>query len=145
MSEEARTAPKSNGSLPEVPWLAPAENPWGVAVLDVRPVTLTMCSASLDPRCATNAISYGQDDGTGFVGQKPPIQRAVKSDIRFRKDRFLADGVLFIPGEMEHKWAIYFHGGRVLFIRSWLRTVFATAEVEQSGDEVRITSLQGDL
>ena len=28
----------SSAQLPEVPWLAPAENPWGVPVLDVRPV-----------------------------------------------------------------------------------------------------------
>ena len=102
-----------------------------------------MLSVTRDPQCATNAISYGQDDGTGFIDRTPPVQRTVTTDLRFRRDQLLADGALFIPTEMEHKWAIYFHRGRILFIRSWLRTVCATANVEQSGDEVHITSLQG--
>jgi hypothetical protein len=129
--------------MSDIKWIEPAENPWGVPVLDVRPVTLTMLSASHDPRCAKNAISYGQDDGACFIDQKPPIQRTVNTSIQFRRDRLLADGALFVPREMEHKWAIYFRQNRIIFIRSWLRTVFATAEVEQSGDEVRIVSLQG--
>ena len=126
-----------------VKWVEAADNPWGVRVLDVRQVTLGLISTSKDPMCAHNAGSYGQDDGTGFAGQRPAIQRTVQTGLCFRKDRLLADGALFIPRTMEHKWAIYFHQGRILFIRSWLRTVVATAEVEQSGEEVRVTTFQG--
>ena len=120
----------------KVKWVEAADNPWGVRVLDVRQVTLGMLSSSRDPLCATNAVSYGQDDGTGFIGQTPPNQRTIDTNLRFRRDRLLADGALFIPNTMEHKWAIYFHQGRILFIRSWLRAVVAKATVDQSGDEV---------
>src|SRR5688572_28869153 len=61
--------------LPTVAWVRAADNPWGVDVLDVRPVTLTMMSVSSDPTCAENAISYGQDDGRGFAGVEPEVSR----------------------------------------------------------------------
>ena len=44
---------------------------------------------------------------------------------------------------MEHKWAIYFHKGQFLFLRSWLRQVYVIAESEQSGDEVRVVAVRG--
>jgi hypothetical protein len=53
---------------------------------------------------------------------------------------------LFIPGVMEHKWALYYHGGRILFIRGWLRKVMATAEVECGQDSMaRLTSVRGAI
>ena len=57
--------------VPNLDWIEAADNPWGVRVLDVRPVTLTMLSTSADPRCASNAVSFGQDDGTSFIGEDP--------------------------------------------------------------------------
>src|SRR5262249_3182910 len=49
----------SGPSTPAVAWLEPSENPWGVRVLDVRPVTQTMLLVTTDPRVASNAVSYG--------------------------------------------------------------------------------------
>lgn len=66
------------------------------------------------------------------------------SDLRYRFDRVLAPGALFIPSVMEHKWAMYYHGGRILFIRSWLRKLVATADVECGNDGIaRVTSIRG--
>lgn len=131
--------------VPEVAWLAADANPWGVPVLDVRPVALGMISTSSSVQCATNAMSFGQDDGLGFVGVEPESSDTVQANLRYRIDRMLADGALFIPGEMEHKWALYYHRGRILCIRSWTRTVAAVAEVRTAGDHVEITTLRGTL
>lgn len=98
--------------LPPVRWLGPTHNPWGVPVLDVRPVTLGMVATSADPRCAANAISFAGDDGTGFIGVEPRVARRVTAGLRFRVDGMLLDGALFLPGEMEQKWAVFFHRGR---------------------------------
>ena len=125
---------------PDISWLEAADNPWGVRVLDVRPITLTMLSTSSDPRCASNALSFGQDDGTSFIGQEPPVGRSVEAGLRFPIDRVLADGVLFIPREMEHKWALFHHRGEIICVRSWLRQVQAVARVEAHGDHVVITA-----
>src|SRR4051812_25638043 len=89
--------------VPQIPWLGPSDNPWGVPVLDVRPVTLGMLSASKDQQCAVNAMSFTQDDGTGFINVEPDVARQVPAGLRFGIDKMLADGALFIPQEMEHK------------------------------------------
>src|SRR5690348_16868479 len=99
--------------LPAVSWIDGDSNPWGVPILDVRPVTGSMRSASKDPNCASNAISFTRDDGTGFIGVSPPVSRSTPAQFRYKIDRYLAPGALFIPSVMEHKWAIYFHGGKI--------------------------------
>lgn len=127
----------------EPSWIEAADNPWGVRVLDVRPVTHHMTSTTLDPRCATNAVSFGQEDGLVFVGAEPPVRRTIEASLRFPVDRLLADGVLFIPQVMEHKWALFHHGGTLICVRSWLRQVIVTATVEAQAGHVVITHVHG--
>jgi hypothetical protein len=55
----------------------------------------------------------------------------------------LADGVLFVPREMEHKWALFYHRGEVICVRSWLRKVQVVAHVERRHDHVEITQARG--
>jgi hypothetical protein len=129
----------------EVPWIEASQNPWGVRLLDVRPITLTMLSTSQDPLCAQNAVSYGRDDGASFIGQTPSADRIIDLDLRFPIDRMLPDGVLFAPRQMEHKWALFLREGRLIFVRSWTRTVYATAEVERHSDHIVLRSLRGAL
>lgn len=131
--------------LPDIPWVAAADNPWGVPLLDVRPVTLNMLSSSADQRCAENAISFQRDDGTGFIGQQPKDDRTIETNLEFPIDRVLADGVLFIPNEMENKWALFYHNGEIICVRSWLREVQAVAQVEERGDHVCISQIRGTM
>ena len=116
---------------------------WGIRVLDVRPVTLGMLSLSADPQCAANAVSFGQEDGTGFIGEEPPVPRIAGVSLRFPIDRVLADGVLFNPSTMEHKWALFHHRGQVICVRSWTRKVHVVARCEQHEDHVELTRVQG--
>jgi hypothetical protein len=81
----------------KVQWVEAADNPWGVRVLDIRPVTLTMLSMSKDPHCAENVGSYDRDDGTAFLGKPTPVPRTTKCCLTFRRDRLPADGAVFIP------------------------------------------------
>jgi hypothetical protein len=125
-------------------WIDAADNPWRVPVLDVRPVTLTMISTSTSRSCAANAVSYGREDGSSFVGQSPPTKRTVPASLRYRIDRMLADGVLFIPEAMEQKWAIFARGNKIICVRSWLREVHVTADVRIVDPEhAEITSVTG--
>lgn len=135
------SAPQS----PDISWVEAADNPWGVRVLDVRPLTLTMLSASSDPQCAANVVSFEQDDGIGFIGKGPPVTRSVEANLRFPIDRLLADGVLFMPREMEQKWALFYHRGEIICVRSWLRQVQAIARVGEYQDHVDVTAVRGTL
>lgn len=130
---------------PAVQWIEASDNGFGVRMLDVRPITQTMILASGVKEHAANAGSFGQDDGTVFIGQEPREERVVEASVRFPVDRVLADGVLFAPQEMEHKWAIFHHGGRIYFVRSWTREVVAVADLVQRDDHVEITSIRGTL
>lgn len=130
---------------PAVAWIDAADNSWGVPVLNVQPVTQGTLSASLDSRCATNALSFSGDDGTSFLGVEPTSARRLPIQLRYRVDRLLADGVLFLPRQMEHKWAIFYRGGRIVFVRSWLRQVVAVAVAQVVGDFLEVTELSGTL
>jgi Ankyrin repeats (3 copies) len=127
----------------EVHWLDAANNPWGVPVLDVRPVAQSMLATSSDRECAENAVSFMQDDGTTFIGLEPTVERTVVAGMSYPIDGRLADGALFIPTEMEHKWAIYFHRGQMIFIRSWLHQVRVVAQTQVHGDSIEVTTLRG--
>jgi len=128
-----------------VRWLEPGENPWGVPVLDVRPVTLGMISASMDPLCATNAVSFSAEDGRGFINVDPPVTRQIPVRLTYRIEGTLADGALFLPEAMEQKWALFFHGGRIICVRSWTRQVMAVADTRTAGDVLELTTLRGRL
>lgn len=134
---------ENSPQTPELSWIEATANPWGVRVLDVRPVTLAMLSTSTDPQCAANAVSFEQDDGASFIGDEPPVRRVAEASLRFPIDRILADGVLFVPREMEHKWALFYHAGRVICVRSWLRKVQVVACVELHQDYVEIAEVRG--
>jgi hypothetical protein len=142
-NENALQIPEVTLQIPEVSWIEAADNPWGVRVLDVRPVTLTMLSTSTDLQCASNAASFGQDDGRSFIGEEPPARRIAKASLQFPIDGILADGVLFLPNVMEHKWAIFYHRGEIICVRSWLRKVRVVAHVEQGRDHVEIRQVRG--
>src|SRR5580704_4025868 len=131
MAESPNPAPDNQ---PQARWIDADKSLWKVPVLDVRPVTQRMTLVSKDSRCATNAISYQKDDGTGFAGVNPASNHSVPASLQYRIDGFLADGVLFAPTVMEHKWAIFFHSGRIIFVRLWLRQVFVTADVRRERD-----------
>src|SRR5215510_1880827 len=131
--------------FPEIKWIESADNPWGVRLLDLRPVTLGMISTSADPQCAENALSYAHDDGSSFVNMTPNSDRTVELSLRYRIEQPFAEGALFTPGCMEHKWAIFYRDGKILFVRSWTRELYAAADVKISGDELEITRIKGDL
>ncbi|MFK7002083.1 ankyrin repeat domain-containing protein [Flavobacterium oreochromis] len=134
-------------SSDEIPfhWIEASENPWGIRVLDLRPFTQTMISTSQNPQMATNAISYGGEDGTLFWKQEPKNNSTITCDFSIPIDKSLQPGVLFVPETMEHKWAIYFDGENLIFVRSWLREVFVTAKTTQKDNKLIISSIKGEF
>jgi len=129
--------------IPAIPWVEAADNRWGVPVLDVRPVTLNWLAVTTEQQYAENFLFCSNDDGTTFVFQQPRVNRRVQTDLRYPIDRVLADGVLFSPQEMEHKWAIFYHRETIFFVRSWLREVQVVASVEVRQDHVEVTAIRG--
>ncbi|PQO44151.1 ankyrin repeat domain-containing protein [Blastopirellula marina] len=137
--EEPRSAPPA----PDLPTIPADENPWGVPLLDLRAFASGLTSTTQNEQCAINAVSYGNDDGLSFVGAQPPNPMTTPASLCYPINRCLADGALFIPRQMEQKWAIYYLAGKILFIRSWMREVYVTADVQVFADHAEITSVTG--
>jgi len=135
--------PVTKSTEPQIIWLPAKENPWGIPVLDLRPIALNMTSTSKNEQMAINAVSYNSEDGRSFVGQPTTSPEIIEADIRLPIDKVLLPGVLFIPNTMENKWAIYFHNDEIIFIRSWLRQVLVIAKTRQSNNQLIIHSIQG--
>lgn len=145
-AEPKRAAQKEESSEEtELSWIAAEENPWGHRLLDLRPFSQTMISTSENPLMATNAISYGGESGTSFFGQRPENSKTIEANISIKIDKALYPGVLFTPDTMEHKWAIYFDGEYLIFIRSWLREVFVVAKTIQKDNQLIIESITGEF
>ncbi|WP_159473744.1 ankyrin repeat domain-containing protein [Chryseobacterium sp. 18068] len=136
---------ESQTSEENLPWIEPTENPWNVKLLDLRPISQHMFSTSQSQEMATNAISYGTEDGRSFYNQRPKNTRTIQSNLWFPIDGSLAPGVLFKPETMEHKWGIYFDGEYLIFIRSWLREVLAIAKTSQKLDHLIIENIIGEF
>lgn len=129
----------------ELTWINSTENPWGYKLLDLRPFTQTMISTSENQKMAENAISYNSENGTSFFGKTPNNKRAIDTNISLKIDKTLYPGVLFTPNTMEHKWAVYFDGEFLIFIRSWLREVFVIAKTIQKDNELIIEKIIGEF
>jgi len=140
---EKKEEPKEEPKEASLPWIEPAKNPFGVRLLDLRPVTKAMLATSSDPQCAANAVSYNAEDGTTFIDMQPSDSTLINSNIIIPIDKVLAPGVLFVPRTMEHKWAIYYHNNTLIFVRSWLRQVFVTAKATQRENTLIIESIKG--
>ncbi len=135
--------PRAN--TPTLNWVEASQNPWGIKLLDLGPITQEMLSTSQDPQMAANAISFGSDDGTSFINQEPESANEINAEISLPIDPILTPGVLFIPAVMEHKWAIFFHQHTIIFVRSWLRKVAVTASTTQQNGQLYINTIKGQF
>lgn len=126
-----------------LPWINAADNPWGIPILDIRPVTQNMTSTSTNPVMAANAVSYGGEDGTVFWNGAEVHPKQHPKGLSFPIDGSLEPGVLFVPGVMEQKWAIFFDGENLLFVRSWQRQVFVSARTTQENNRLTVREFGG--
>lgn len=136
---------EENKNQYQLNWLEPNKNPWKKRLLDLRPISQNMISTSRDPKMASNAISYNQEDGLIFLKQKIRSKKSIDTNLSFPIDNKLEQGVLFKPSAMENKWAIYFHDNKILFIRSWLREVLVIAETIQTDNELIVNKIHGEF
>jgi hypothetical protein len=132
------TPPQEENPLP---WITAENNLWHVDLLDLRSITETMISTSTDEQMAQNAVSYSSEDGIVFLGQAPVKPVKIQANIAFPIDGQLYPGVLFIPRVMEQKWAIYFYDDKLIFVRSWLRQVYVTAQTRQENGVLIVESI----
>ena len=125
----------------ELPWIRYDQNPYGVPLLDLRPITYQLGS-DIEDVALKHLDSYSMEDGASFSGLSPETlegqDRFVNCDLRYKTDDKLYPGSLFVPQTPEDRWAIFFDGEYIYFVRSWSRTLVAKAKVEQHDHEIQL-------
>lgn len=127
----------------QLQWINAEDTPWNIRVLDLRSLTQDVITTSQNEQMAINAVSYGGEDGTSFYHSKPEDNTTIHINLVLNTDKKLQPGVMFTPDTMEHKWAIFYDGINLIFVRSWLRQVFFTAKTSQKENELIIESITG--
>lgn len=135
----------SDARRPDIEWLDGPSSPWGVPVLDVRPVTQRAHATPRETQSAAQIAAFARESGASFQGITPPDGRPIGAGLRYRTTGVLADGVLFCPTQIEHKWALYYRDHRIIVVRSARRHVELVADVVQRDSHVNITTLHGTL
>ncbi len=128
--ESRREQGEEPGSaLHELRWLEPEESPFGIRVLDCRPVALSMTSVTQDPAVAFKFSQLRTSLGAEHVGCLPEESVEVACDLDYTVKGRSSDGPLFKAQEMEDKWDVYLYEGHLYFARSWTGTLVARARL----------------
>lgn len=142
------TPPPPVQTLPVPVRLASHENPFGVPLLDLRPVTLTMISTTPDPEAAARSVSWGRASGDDVNPDLPDAQ-VVRYSFRLPMEEEFPEGLMYAPSKMEQKWVIFHRKaagqGRLVGVRSWTGiTEFVIPFRREGGelvtDEVHVSS-----
>ncbi len=131
-----------------LPWIRYDQNPYRIPLLDLRPITFQLGS-DLDDISLKNLDSYSLEDGASFSGLSPePLTdsiRIVECNLQYKTAGKLYPGSLFVPQTPEDRWAIFFDGAYLYFVRSWSKKLVAKAAVVQQENALIITQIEGNL
>lgn len=130
----------------ELPWIRYDQNPYGVPLLDLRPITFQLGSEIEDAQLK-NLDSYSMEDGASFSGLSVETEngqdRFVDCELTYQTAGKLYPGSLFVPESPEDRWAIFFDGSFIYFIRSWSKELVAKAAVKVIDNSIQLTQIEG--
>ncbi len=127
--------------LQEVRWIPAGENPFGVEVLDCRPVAQGMFSTTQDQSIAAKFAALRSDDGGERRGTMPEKAIAIECELRFPHSGETRDGPLFRAEAMEDKWDIDLYDGSLYFSRSWTGSLIYRAEITFGAEEAVVRKI----
>lgn len=131
-----------------LPWIRYDQNPYGVPLLDLRPITFQLGSEIADAELK-NLDSYSMEDGASFSGLSVSTAqgqgRFVDCELTYQTAGKLYPGSLFVPQSPEDRWAIFFDGAFIYFIRSWSKELVAKAKVAVVETGIMLTEIEGAI
>lgn len=134
---------KGEGKKYDFKWYDPGpDNPFGIRVLDCRPLTWHVIATTKDKAIAERYNLLRRSDGRELIGA--PINDAIRcpASLKFPHNGAALEGIVYKADSMDVKWDIYIYNSIFLFSRSWTGELCyrATAKVEQS--EIHITEIE---
>jgi hypothetical protein len=126
----------------QLPWLEPHENPFGVRLLDCRPVAESFLSLTQDPRSISFFGSPESRSGEQFRGEHPLDAMRVACDLAYPLTEALPEGPVFLAAAMEDKWNIYHFTEALYFARSWTGQLQYVARLTEAASQLRVIEVE---
>lgn len=114
-----RDASGPDSTFERLAWLDPPDSPFGVRVLDCRPIADTFLSTTQDPLSISFFGSAEARSGEQFRGQHPEDAVRVPCRLQYPNSEAPAEGPAFLAAVMEDKWNVYRLDDALYFVRSW--------------------------
>jgi hypothetical protein len=112
-------------------WLAAADSPFGIEVLDCSAFADGMISTTGAPGIAERFLELRDDDGSGLRGSEPQDARALPASLTYHLAAPWRPGPLFRAPAMEVKWDVSLHDDTLYLTRSWTGSLEFRARVSR--------------
>lgn len=125
-----------------VRWLSAQDSPFGVEVLDCRPVAQNATATTESREVAERFVQQRDSDGSGLIARSPEDCIRSACALEYPHEGETRDGPVFKAEEMEDKWDIYLYEGHLYFTRSWTGDLFLRARMVFEPDRARMLEVE---
>src|SRR5262245_32813004 len=94
-------------------------NPFGVRVLDCRPLTWNLLATTPELKVAESFARLCTSDCPDIIERVVPNPVRIQTSLRFPHNGEPLEGIAFKAPEMEVMWDIYIYASVFLFAHSW--------------------------
>lgn len=122
-------------------WLAAADSPFGVEVLDCSAFAAGMISTTGAPGIAERFLELRDDDGSRLRGADPQDARPLPADLAYRLPVPWRPGPLFRAPAMEVKWDVSLHDDTLYLTRSWTGSLEFRARLSLPADRALVSGI----
>jgi hypothetical protein len=138
----APPGPDADATFERLQWLEGDDSPFGVRVLDCRPVADTFLSGTVDPLAIRFFLSPAARSGEQFRGQHPEAAVRVPCRIEYPGFALPPEGPAFVAKVMEDKWNVYRLDDALYFVRSWTGQLVYVAQLAAGRSGWGITEVE---
>jgi hypothetical protein len=123
-------------------WLAPNDNPWGLAVLDCTHNARTMMSTTANIEIAKKYGSLRNSTGEELQNELFNPALSITRTLLYNVAKKAPDGPVFKSQVMEEKWDIYFYRDHLYFCRSWGGELFYRVASEWEPPTLKVSLIE---
>jgi hypothetical protein len=140
--QDASKSPQpQDDPLATVHWVAAADNPFGVELLNCSAFSQTMRAVTQDSTVADSYAALRRSDGAQYRASMPDGPRTHECSLHYPHQGESRDGPIFKAQTMEEKWDIYLYDGYLYFTRSWTGALEYRAAIEISPAAARVVAV----
>lgn len=141
--KESALPAKRGGNDYSFKWYDPGpENPFGIRVLDCRPLTWHVVATTKDKAIAERYNFLRRSDGKDLISASINDSVRCPVSLKFPHNGAALEGIVFKADSMDVKWDIYIYNSTFLFARSWTGELCYRATASVGASEIHITEVE---